>query len=515
MLPRCGRSLTAAWEVAGHPRALAPACPIWDTGLDRSIDRSSRWMIVAAVTILSINSIEDIEVRSQARGSPYGKSKMADTDARQASTGRPRASHRPAGMRRPHRKPLGLPVVGIGASAGGLEACRKLLDTLPGGNGIAFILVQHLDPTHESMMVDLLTGHTSMRVQQAADGLQIEADHLYVIPPGTYLSIADGVLHLSQPQARHGARLPFDFLLHSLAVECGARAICIILSGTGADGSLGLKASEGERRPSSSRKIPVEAGFDGMPRSAIGTGAVDLVLSVAEIPAALIKYARSIAFTRAQDTTQLQDMPHDWLAKIIDLLRTKTVHDFRLYKPGTLQRRIERRMAMAGIESDGMARYLEILRLDTHELELLAKDLLINVTSFFRDPTVFDFLAEKIIPELVRRRTPDRTLRVLDCRMQYGRGDLFSRDALPGGNRRRAKQHQASGLCLRYRRRRGSQCARRALPAGRSRQTYPLSGWLASFRKKKRAIACCRNCAVRLSSPYKMCLPIRHSHAST
>ena len=150
--------------------------------------------------------------------------------------------------RGPPLKVQEFPVVGIGASAGGLDACRKLVGALATGNGMAFILIQHLDPTHESMMVDLLADHTSMTVRQATDGMPIERDHLYVIPPGTYLSVGDGALHLSQPQARHGARLPFDFLLHSMADEFGARAICVILSGTGADGSLGLQGRQGKWR---------------------------------------------------------------------------------------------------------------------------------------------------------------------------------------------------------------------------------------------------------------------------
>src|ERR1700721_364215 len=160
----------------------------------------------------------------------------------QANTAGRRSTRRAGTLSSPPRDPGEVPVVAIGASAGGLDACRKLVDALPPGNGMAFILVQHLDPTHESMMVDLLIGHTSMQVRQATDGMPLERDHLYVIPPGTYLPVVNGSLHLSQPQARHGARLPFDFLLHSVAEECGARAICVILSGTGADGSLGLKA---------------------------------------------------------------------------------------------------------------------------------------------------------------------------------------------------------------------------------------------------------------------------------
>ncbi|MHB8884842.1 MAG: chemotaxis protein CheB [Methylovirgula sp.] len=311
----------------------------------------------------------------------------------------------------PPRAAADFAVVGIGASAGGLDACKKLLDAVPTGNGMAFILVQHLDPTHESMMVDLLADHTSMVTQQAADGMLIEPDNLYVIPPGTYLSVGKGTLHLSEPQARHGARLPFDFLLHTLATEYGARAICVILSGTGADGSSGLKAVK-ENGGLVIAQDPDEAGFDGMPRTAIMTGAVDLVLPVAKIPEALVKYARRMSLNHMQDTSNPQDKTPDWLPEIIELLRSKTVHDFRLYKPGTLQRRIERRMAMAAIETDEIGRYIEILRNDTNELDLLAKDLLINVTSFFRDPKVFDLLAKKIIPALVRRSTPDHALRV-------------------------------------------------------------------------------------------------------
>ena len=182
-------------------------------------------------------------------------------------------------------------MVGLGASAGGLDAFRRLLAALPGGTGMAFILIQHLDPTHASMMVDLLSGHTPLRVQQAADGMAIEPEHVYLIPPANYLSIGGGVLRLSEPRERHGARLPFDFFLRSLAEELGERAICVILSGTGSDGSLGLKAVK-EKGGLVIAQDPAEAEYDGMPRSAIMTGAVDLVLPVAEIPEILAKYGR-------------------------------------------------------------------------------------------------------------------------------------------------------------------------------------------------------------------------------
>ena len=279
--------------------------------------------------------------------------------------------------------------------------------------GMAFILVQHLDPTHESMMVELLAGHTAMKVLQAADGMRIERDHLYVIPPGAYLSVAEGALHLVAPKARHGARLPFDFLLHSLAEDYGARAVCVVLSGTGADGSLGLKAVK-EKGGLVIAQDPEEAGYDGMPRSAIATGGVDHVLPVAGHAAALSAYRDELARAGAPRWFDGHGSARRTCCPASsNSCATKTAHDFTLYKHGTLQRRIERRMAMAGIER---RRYRPLSgdcwQATNAELELLAKDLLINVTSFFRDPKVFDALAETIIPELVRDQTLDQPLRI-------------------------------------------------------------------------------------------------------
>ena len=303
------------------------------------------------------------------------------------------------------------PVVGIGASAGGLEACRKLVAGLRADTWLACILVQHLDPTHESMMVDLLANHTSMLVKQAEDGMPIEPGSLYVIPPGTYLSAADGSLHLSKPLARHGARLPFDFLLQSLATEYGPRATCVILSGTGEDGRRGLLAI----KQKGGRVIvqdPVEAGYDGMPKSAIATGSVDLVLPVARIADALISRSAWTAGGAAPASIRIVDIPDDGLAEVIELLRRRTPHDFTQYRTGTLQRRIERRIAAAGIARGDLKRYIEVLDGNQAELDLLANDLLINVTRFFRDPKVFDLLAANVIPDLVARQAPDQPLRV-------------------------------------------------------------------------------------------------------
>ncbi len=280
---------------------------------------------------------------------------------------------------------------------------------MPANCGMAFVLIQHLDPKHQSMMVDLLAGHTAMKVLQATDGMHLERDHVYLIPPGAYLAIQGGSLRLSKPLERHGARMPFDFFLRSLAEECGERAICAVLSGTGTDGSLGLKAVK-EKGGLVIVQDPEEAAFDGMPRSAIMSGGADLVLTVARISKALVRYGRQTYVLDARTGLRAPDIVKGAFTDIIELLAAKTPHDFSLYKQGTLQRRIERRMAMAGLESSG--RYLQVLREDSSERDVLAKDLLINVTHFFRDPATFDLLVQTVIPELVRQQTMDRPLRV-------------------------------------------------------------------------------------------------------
>ena len=302
------------------------------------------------------------------------------------------------------------PVVAIGASAGGLDACRKLLDALPAINGMAFIIVQHLDPSHDSMMVDLLAGHTSMPVLLAVDGMAIERERVYVIPPGVYLSADDrGALRISKPQARHGARLPFDFLLNSLAREYGGRAVCVVLSGTGADGSLGLKSVKAKGGLVIAQDMR-EADYDGMPRSAVATGGVDLVLRAAKIAEALVARERGQVFAQEAPKSPALKSVEDLLPDIIALLRTKTVHDFTLYKHGTLERRVERRMALAAVKT--ASEYFELLTRDANERDQLSRDLLINVTGFFRDAAVFDFLAKSVIPDLVRDHPLDRPLRI-------------------------------------------------------------------------------------------------------
>lgn len=301
------------------------------------------------------------------------------------------------------------PVIAIGASAGGLEAFRQFFATQQADSGMAFILIQHLDPTHESLMVELLAAHTSMPVRQASDLMPVARDCVYVIPPNFSLAVEDGVLRLTAPRERHGARKPFDFLLRSMAADLGERAVCVVLSGTGLDGSIGLKALA-EAGGLVIAQDPEEAAFDGMPRNAIATGAVDLTLPVREIPAAILEFARRRS--RDRHTVAPKDAARDWLPEVVELLRSRTAYDFRPYKQGTLERRIERRRAMASIDTEDMQRYIDLLRGDPAELERLANDLLINVTSFFRDPVTFEYLERTILPEMVAAHPPDRPMRI-------------------------------------------------------------------------------------------------------
>ena len=254
------------------------------------------------------------------------------------------------------------------------------------------------------MMVELLSGATAMKVEQAQDGMRLRADHVYVIPPGTYLSLSHGKLSLSAPVARHGARLPFDFLLNSLAAARGPRAACVILSGGGADGAIGAQAIKAAGGLVIAQD-PDEADHAGMPKSAIATGAVDFVLRASEMAGELLRFGAGLARGAVAPGT----------AEVIALLKAMTPHDFTLYKPGTMDRRIARRMTMAGFSAGDTARYMERLRTDDEERRQLANDLLINVTSFFRDPKIFELLAATTIPELVAAADGSIRLWVAGC----------------------------------------------------------------------------------------------------
>ncbi|MDW5317498.1 chemotaxis protein CheB [Rhizobium sp. PL01] len=303
------------------------------------------------------------------------------------------------------------PIVAIGASAGGLEACRKLLSGVSSPSGMAFIFVQHLDPNHKSLIAELLKDNTKMKVMEARDDVVIERDHVYVIAPGTYLVVEDGLLRVVKATPPHGARLPFDALLKSLADYAGASAICIVLSGTGADGSAGL-ASIKQRGGLVIVQQPEEAAYDGMPRSAVMTNLADKILTLQEMPRAIADVAQKLTEAPQQAKSPGATKSMIVLSDIIALLRSKTALDFTSYKQGTLQRRVERRMGMNGVPSNDMDQYMAILEKDPDERENLAKDLLINVTNFFRDKQVFDTLNDTIIPDLVKAHKTDQPIRV-------------------------------------------------------------------------------------------------------
>ncbi|MDR6709265.1 two-component system CheB/CheR fusion protein [Novosphingobium sp. 1748] len=308
-------------------------------------------------------------------------------------------------------------IIAIGASAGGLEAVSRLFDAVPAQTGMAFIVVQHLEPSHKSLMVELLTRHTAMPVAQAVEGAPLLPDTITVIPPGRDITHRHGSLHLSIPRARHGAHLPFDTLLVSLAQACGPRTIALVLSGTGEDGSLGLAALKAAGGYVIAQK-PEEADYDGMVRSAVATGLVDCVLPLAAMPEALARIASTMGRQGAEPiaTARPADVSGGGaggaISDIILYLGETTPHDFRGYKSGTISRRIERRMSLLSLPRGDYATYLALLRQQPAERELLARDMLINVTSFFRDPKVFDRVAREILPDLIAGLPPGRPLRI-------------------------------------------------------------------------------------------------------
>jgi two-component system, chemotaxis family, CheB/CheR fusion protein len=299
------------------------------------------------------------------------------------------------------------PIVGIGASAGGLEALEQFLRHVPASSGLAFVVVQHLDPTHKGMMVELLQRATPMKVLQVKDRAKVEPDRVYVIPPNKDLSILHGVLHLLAPVAPRGLRLPIDFFFRSLADDRQSRSIGVILSGMGSDGTLGLRAIK-EQAGAVFVQEPASARFDAMPRSAIDAGLADVVASAEEIPARIVAYAAHAPRTAHRDLV-LAGKTRSSIEKICVLLRSQTGHDFSLYKRNTVYRRIERRMGLHQI--DGIAAYVRYLQENPQEGLLLFSELLIGVTSFFRDPAVWEHLTTKVFPELLSERSSGGQLR--------------------------------------------------------------------------------------------------------
>ena len=301
------------------------------------------------------------------------------------------------------------PVVGIGASAGGLDALNAFFDNVPAQSGTAYIVAQHLDPTHESLMAELLSRHVDLPVTLVQRRTPLQPDHVYVMPPNRDLSVKNGALVPSKPKETRGRRLPIDHLFRTMAADLKARVICIVLSGTGSDGSLDIKVVK-EHGGMVMVQEPNTAAHDGMPRNAIATGMADLVLPAEAMPEALLHYIAHPYLGHSKQTALPIEDSDDILSRIIAVIRARLNQDFRNYKKSTLLRRIERRMGLRRV--DKLADYLALLRKEEGEVRLLGKDLLISVTRFFRDPTSFEALAREFAEYLAESAEPGLPIRV-------------------------------------------------------------------------------------------------------
>ena len=301
------------------------------------------------------------------------------------------------------------PIVGIGASAGGLAAFEAFFSTLPSDRdpGMAFVFVQHLARDHKSILSELVRRYTKMEVFDVEDGMVVKPNCAYIIPPNRDMALVNGTLRLTEPTLARGIRLPIDFFFRSLAQDQHDRAICIVLSGTGSDGALGVRAVKGEGGMVMAQ-TPESTEYDGMPRSAIATGMVDFVLPPQEMAAKLLAYITRAFETSPTVSLQAKRQP-DELEKIFLLLRSQTGHDFSQYKRSTIIRRVERRMAVHQI--DGLEDYLRYMQLTQGEADALFRELLIGVTSFFRDSEIFDEVQKQVVPQLFTGKTPGSVIR--------------------------------------------------------------------------------------------------------
>ncbi len=304
----------------------------------------------------------------------------------------------------------GFPIVGIGASAGGLGAFEEFLSGMPDGDpDMAFVLVQHLAPDHKSILSDLLGRRTRLRVFEVEDGVVVEPNCAYIIPPNRDLALRAGALHLEEPSAPRGQRLPIDSFFRSLAEDQRARAVGIVLSGTGSDGAIGVRAIKAEGGVVFAQS-PDSAEHDGMPRAAIATGVVDFVLPPSAMLPQLIALARHARTATKLAATAPGETSDEALLSLFVMLRARTSHDFSQYKRNTILRRVERRMAVHQIAR--VDEYARFCQQTPTEVTALFRDLLIGVTQFFRDPAVFEALAGQVIARIVEGKEPGSVVRV-------------------------------------------------------------------------------------------------------
>jgi two-component system CheB/CheR fusion protein len=299
-------------------------------------------------------------------------------------------------------------VVGLGASAGGLEALQDFMSNVPADSGVAYVVVTHQHKGHTSMMAELLGKHAKIPVTEIESSTELSPNQAYVGKPGIPMAILGGTLQLMPHDADAPRQMPIDYLFRSLAQDRGSRAIGIVLSGTGSDGSLGLKAIKGASGLTLAQSED-SARYPAMPRSAVATGAVDLVLPASDMPAALLRLVDDVGGRRSREEVSEAQFTDD-LRRIIILLRHRTNHDFSNYKKSTIRRRIQRRMTLHGL--DRIGDYVRFLQANQVEIDVLFRELLINVTSFFRDPEAFRVLAKRVLPDIVAGKGDDEFVRV-------------------------------------------------------------------------------------------------------
>lgn len=300
------------------------------------------------------------------------------------------------------KKEMSFTIVGIGSSAGGLEALEVFFENMPATSGMAFVIIQHQEPSHSGLLPELLQKLTKMKVHRASDGLKIKANNVYVIPPNKNMSVLNDTLFLFDPIKTRGIRLPIDLFFRSLAIDHQEKCVGVILSGMGSDGSIGIKTIK-ENNGFVAIQDPKNAKFNSMPKSAIESVEPDIIAPVAELPEKIID------FVLHQKTKKSELKNNNNLEKIIVLLRNQTGNDFSMYKKNTLYRRIERRKNIHQI--DTISNYIRFLQENPHEIELLFKELLIGVTTFFRDTPVWEKLKEVVLPELISKFPEGYTMR--------------------------------------------------------------------------------------------------------
>ena len=302
--------------------------------------------------------------------------------------------------------------MGLGGSAGGLKAFEQFFSNMPPDTGMAFVLLQHLDPIHKCILPELIQRKTKMKVFQIEDGMKVQPNCIYVIPPNNHLSIQLGILKLVESSVSRSPRMPIDFFFSHLAEDQGEKSICIIFSGMGTDGTLGLKEVK-DKLGMAMVQDPDTTEYNGMPLSALSTNLVDFIAPAEELPAKLIGYVKHLIKPSIKPSNQkpvAADKNSSELQKVLVLIRNRTGHDFSLYKKNTLYRRIERRISV--LQIDKISRYVSYLQQNPQEVDLLFNELLIGVTNFFREPETFEYLKENAIPNLLKNRMKERIIRI-------------------------------------------------------------------------------------------------------